>query len=66
MNIQIVTGDRTSQMIYELTENPQNYFALDLTTGRLTISRQLDREALAVPNNLLILTVRASDGIGEY
>ena len=65
MNIQAVTGDRNSQIIYELIENPQNYFALDQTTGSLTIARQLDREALTPPNNILILTVRASAGIGK-
>ena len=65
MNIQAVTGDSNSQMIYELIENPQNYFALDQTTGSLTIARQLDRVALAAPNNVLILTVRATAGIGK-
>ena len=66
INIQAVTGDSNSQMSYELIENPQNYFALDQTTGSLTIARQLDRAALAAPNNVLILTVRASTGIGKY
>ena len=66
MNIQAVTGDRTSQMIYELIENPQNYFALDQTTGSLTIARQLDRLALAPPNNVLTLTVTARAGSGKH
>ena len=65
MKIQAVTGDSNSQISYELIDNPQNYFALDQTTGSLTIARQLDRVALAAPNNVLILTVRASAGIGN-
>ena len=65
MNIRAVTGDSNSQISYELIDNPQNYFALDQTTGSLTIARQLDREALAAPNNVLILTVRAQAGIGK-
>ena len=65
MNIQAVTGDSNSQISYELIDNPNNYFALDQTTGNLTIARQLDRVALAAPNNVLILTVRASAGIGN-
>ena len=64
MNIQAVTGDSNSQISYELIENPRDYFSLDQTTGRLTIARQLDRVALAAPNNILILTVRASVDIG--
>ena len=65
MNIQAVTRDRDSQLIYELIENPHDYFALDQTTGSLTIARQMDRVALAAPNNLLILTVKATAGIGK-
>ena len=65
MKIQAVTGDRNSQISYELIENPQNYFALDQTTGILTIARQLDRAALAAPNNVLTLAVRAKAGIGK-
>ena len=42
MIIKAVTADSSSQMTYELVENPGNYFALDKTTGNLTIARQLD------------------------
>ena len=65
MNIQAVTGDRNSQIMYELLENPQNYFSLDKTTGALTIAKELDRVALRDTKNLLILTVRASTVIGK-
>ena len=65
INLQAVTGDTNSQIYYELIENPHDYFGLDQTTGSLTIARQLDREALTPPNNILILTVRASAGIGK-
>ena len=65
INIQAVTGDSNTQISYELIENPRDYFALDQTTGSLTIARQLDRVALAAPNNVLILTVRAKAGIGK-
>ena len=66
MNIQAVTGDTNSQIYYELIENPHNYFSLDQTTGNLTIARQLDRPALAAPNNILTLTVTAKAGSGKY
>ena len=65
MKVQAVTGDTTSQIQYELIENPQSYFRLDQATGNLTIARQLDRRSLAPPNNVLSLTVRASAGIGK-
>ena len=65
MNIQAVTGDTNSQMVYELIENPHDYFSLDQTTGSLTIARQLDRLALAPPNNILTLTVTAKAGRGK-
>ena len=42
MVIEAVTADNSSQMTYELVENPGNHFALDKTTGNLTIARQLD------------------------
>ena len=64
MTIQAVTGDRNSQMIYELLDNPQDYFTLDQTTGNLTIAKELDRVALAPPNNVLTLTVTAKAGSG--
>merc|ERR550539_1392952 len=62
MNLQAVPRDTNSQMTYELMENPHNYFGLDQTTGSLTIARQLDRLALAPPNNVLTLTVTAKAG----
>ena len=65
MNIQAVTGDTNSQIYYELIKNPHDYFSLDQTTGNLTIARQVDRLALAAPNNVLILTVTASAGLGR-
>ena len=62
MVIEAVTADNSSQMTYELVENPGNYFALDKTTGNLTIARQLDRVAPTDPFNVLVLTVRAASG----
>ena len=62
MIIKAVTADSSSQMTYELVENPGNYFALDKTTGNLTIARQLDRVAPTASDNILILTVRAASG----
>ena len=73
MDLVAVSGDGNSHISYELIENPGNYFSLNSgltwdnrTRGRLTIARQVDRDALAPPNNILILTVRASAGIGKY
>ena len=65
INLQAVTGDTNSQISYELIDNPQDYFALDQTTGNLPIAKPLDREALAPPNNVLSLTVRAQTGNGK-
>ena len=59
MVIEAVTSDRNSQISYELVENPGNYFALDKTTGNLTLALQ--------PYLLYnILTVRASAINGKY
>ena len=66
MNIQAVTGDTNSQIYYGLIENPHDYFGLEQTTGNLTIARQLDRLALAAPNNVLTLTVTAKAGSGKH
>ena len=65
INLQAVTGDTNTQINYELIENPHDYFALDQTTGNLTIAKELDRLALAPPNNILSLTVRAKAGSGK-
>ena len=66
MNLQAVTGDTNSQIYYGLIENPHDYFALDKTTGSLTIAKDLDRLALAPPNNILTLTVTARAGSGKH
>ena len=54
-------GDRGNprEILYELLENPHDYFALNQSSGELSLARQIDREA--IPSNELILTVRASE-----
>ena len=62
LKVQAVTGDSSSQIQYELND-PSDYFALDRTTGSLSIVRPVDRTS---PNNVLTLIVVASTGIGKY
>ena len=56
------TGDSSRTILYELND-PSDYFALDRTTGSLSIVRPVDRTS---PNNVLTLIVVASTGIGKY
>ena len=62
LNIRAEDEDKIGQgaVLYELLENPHDYFSLDQNSGQLSIAQQLDREALRAPNNLLFLTVRVS------
>ena len=66
LNLQAFTGDSNTQINYELIDNPHDYFALDQTSGNLTIAKELDRLALAPPNNVLTLTVTARAGSGKH
>merc|ERR1719422_711843 len=63
MNITAKDGDTGNPrtIIYELIENPLNYFDIDTYTGELRIAKQLDREALEASSGVLTLRVRASE-----
>ena len=70
INITAENGDKRNQapVLYELLENPHNYFRLEPSSGQLSIAKPLDRETLAglePPNNLLFLTVRVSQPSSE-
>ena len=63
MNIKANDGDTGNprRIIYELVENPLNYFDIDTNSGDLRIAKQLDREALGASSGVLTLQVRASE-----
>ena len=63
MNITAKDGDTGTprKIIYELVENPFNYFDIDTTSGQLRIAKQLDRESLGASSGVLTLQVRASE-----
>ena len=65
MTVKAEDGDRGNprKILYELLENPHDLFALDPSSGDLSLVKQIDREASsqANPSNVLILTVRASE-----
>ena len=63
MNIKAKDGDTGNprRIIYELMENPLNYFDIDTNTGDLRIAKQLDRESLGASSGVLTLQVRASE-----
>ena len=63
MSIKANDGDTGNprRIIYELVENPLNYFDIDTNSGDLRIAKQLDREALGASSGVLTLQVRASE-----
>ena len=63
MKIKAKDGDTGNprQLIYELIENPLNYFDIDTNNGDLRIAKQLDREALEASSGVLKLRVRTSE-----
>ena len=63
MNIKAKDGDTGNprRIIYELIENPLNYFDIDTNSGDLRIAKQLDRESLEASSGVLTLRVRAAE-----
>ena len=63
MNISAKDGDTGNPrtILYDLLENPLNYFDIDAYSGQLRIAKQLDREALGASSGVLKLKVRASE-----
>ena len=63
MTIRAKDGDTGNprRIIYELTENPLNYFDIDTNSGEIRIAKQLDRESLGPSSGVLTLRVKASE-----
>ena len=49
------------RVIYDLLENPNDYFVIDQNSGEIRIDRNLDRESLGPSSGILRLKVRASE-----
>ncbi|KAF5276236.1 hypothetical protein FQR65_LT04041 [Abscondita terminalis] len=56
-------GDRGAprRIIYELVNNPMDYFLIDPITGQIRTARPLDKEAISNPYGLLTLEIQASE-----
>ena len=63
MNIKAKDGDTGNprRIIYELEDNPRNYFDIDGNSGELRIAKPLDRETLEASSGVVTLRVRASE-----
>jgi hypothetical protein len=61
MQIKARDGDSGNErrIIYELVENPNNYFVIDINTGEIRVDKSLDREALDSSSGVLTLKVKA-------
>ena len=53
-----ISADRPVRWV--LVENPGQHFALDPESGELSVVKQLDRKDVGAPNDIKILSVRAS------
>ena len=49
------------RIIYDLIENPNNYFVINSNTGEIRVDRALDRESLSASSGVLTLKVKASE-----
>ncbi|KAJ8921829.1 hypothetical protein NQ315_008461 [Exocentrus adspersus] len=56
-------GDRgiPRKIVYELINNPMEYFLLDAVTGELRTARPLDKESIDNPEGILKLNIRAHE-----
>ncbi|EEZ99177.2 cadherin 23 [Tribolium castaneum] len=63
MTIHAEDGDRgvPRKIVYELINNPMDYFILDAVTGELRTARPLDKEAVNNPDGILTLNVKAHE-----
>ncbi|KAK4881840.1 hypothetical protein RN001_005159 [Aquatica leii] len=64
-------GDRGAprNIIYELINNPMDYFLINATTGQVRTARPLDKEAIPNPDGLLTLEIQASEvinGVADF
>ncbi|XP_071055461.1 cadherin-87A [Onthophagus taurus] len=63
MTVHAEDGDRQMprKIMYELVNNPMNYFLLDAVTGELRTAKPLDREALDNRSGVLKFNIRARE-----
>ncbi|XP_025413054.1 cadherin-87A isoform X2 [Sipha flava] len=63
LSINAKDGDRGEprNIIYDLIQNPMDYFSLDGLSGDLTTAKPIDRESLSNNNGIITLTVRARE-----
>ena len=63
VRVKAVDGDSGNprRIVYDLTENPNDYFVIDPNSGEIRVDRNLDRESLGTANRILTLKVRASE-----
>lgn len=56
-------GDRGNprRIVYELVNNPMDYFLLDPMTGELRTARPLDKEAIKNPDGVITFEIRAHE-----
>ncbi|XP_025199596.1 cadherin-87A isoform X2 [Melanaphis sacchari] len=56
-------GDRGDprSIVYDLIQNPMDYFSLDGLSGNLSTAKPIDRETLTNNNGIITLTVRARE-----
>ncbi|XP_074032325.1 cadherin 87A [Leptinotarsa decemlineata] len=65
LTIHAEDGDRgvPRKIVYDLVNNPMDYFLLDAVTGELRTARPLDKEAVDNTDGVLNLTIRAHEMI---
>jgi hypothetical protein len=63
MTVHAEDGDRgvPRKIVYELINNPMDYFILDAITGELRTARPLDKEAVDNPQGILTLNIKAHE-----
>ncbi|XP_050531653.1 cadherin-87A [Daktulosphaira vitifoliae] len=60
-------GDRGEPrgIVYDLIQNPMDYFSLDKQSGELTTAKLIDRETLMNNNGIITLTVKAQEILND-
>lgn len=63
LQVKAKDGDsgNSRRIIYDLVENPNNYFVINSNTGVIRVDRTLDRESLSASSGVLTLKVKASE-----
>ncbi|XP_044756698.1 cadherin-87A [Coccinella septempunctata] len=63
MTLSAEDGDKgvPRKVVYEMVNNPMNYFLLDAVTGELRTARPLDKEAIENKEGKIVLTIKACE-----